>query len=242
MKNKPQLAVMIVLFGLLGLAIYIFIGNQSGKKIPTNEITKIGIIRTAGLSDEEKQKNDIASVQFQLTDFGRNEASQNLQGFYLLANNKSIETLVGACVAVTGTIPLEWKNKSQNDPYNRSVLRITKIEKLDNSKCNPYAQASAGDTGESKKLTFRGAIKRATRVSPDINYDYQIQLKEPYLDNTSASGSPQETSSFDIIPSTNETWISLENNINKEVEITGYLAWGYAESKYIDIVSINPIP
>ncbi len=204
----------------------------------------IGVIRTSGLSEEEKQKFGLTTVNYQITDFGDYQKAYQegqVMGYYLLSNTVNDE-LLGKCVRVAGTIPEEWKNKNKDDSYNHLVLNIASIEKIDNSTCNPYSQtppAIVDNTQE--KLSLRGTIIHGNRPSPDIGYDYQLRLAEPFIDQNSSAGSPQEVSLVDAVPNDNSIWKELENNINKAINVEGYMVWGYAESKYFQITSVkNP--
>ncbi|MBI2612181.1 hypothetical protein HYW54_05600 [Candidatus Gottesmanbacteria bacterium] len=222
--------------------------NSSEQQRPTiiqaNQTVTTGVIRTSGLSDEEKQKFGLTNVNYQITDFGDYQKTYQegrIQGYYLISNNVNDE-LLGKCVHITGTIPEEWKNKNKADAYSRSVLNVAKIEKIDNSNCNPYSQNSQTQPtidNSQEKLVLRGSVIRAKRPAPDIGYDYQLKLVEPFVDKLSSAGSPQKVSLVDVTPTTNNLWNELENNINKEVTVEGYMVWGYAESRYLQIMTIN---
>ena len=209
----------------------------------TNQTVTTGVIRTSGLSDEEKQKFGLTAASYQITDFGDYQKAyreEQIMGYYLFSNNLN-EKLLGKCVRVTGVIPDEWRNKNKADTYNRSVLNVAKIEKIDNSNCNPYAQTQPAIDNTQEKLVLRGTVVHAKRPAPDIGYDYQLKLAEPFVDKFSSAGSPQKVSLIDITPTTNSLWNELGNNINKEIIVEGYMVWGYAESRYLQISAIkNP--
>lgn len=249
----------ILLFAVLGLVVLsglIFIGIQIGKRQTPNQqsvtvqptiapsridqTTIIGVIRTSGLSVEEKQKLGLSGVSYQLTDFNKNN-KQDLYGYYLISSDKIIETLLGKCVQMIGTEPTEWKNKNKGDAYLRTAFILNNISPVDNSKCSPYSVTSTENVTGAEKLTLRGIVSNSNRPAPDINYDYQVKLSKPFLDKDSSSGSPQQVSRVDAIPDTNDVWTQLTNNINREVEIQGYIEWGYSESKYFRITSVKSL-
>jgi len=206
-----------------------------------NQLEATGVIRTSGLSEEEKQKFGLTTVNYQITDFGDYQKAYQegrTQGYYLISNKVNDE-LLGKCVRVAGTIPEEWKNTNKSDAYNRSALSVTKIEKIDNSNCNPYSQTQPTADNAQEKLVLRGIVVHGKRPAPDIGYDYQLKLVEPFVDKFSSAGSPQKVSLVDAIPSTNNLWNELENNINKEIGIEGYMVWGYSESKYFQIINVK---
>ena len=243
----------ILLFTALGLIVvsgFVFIGIQIGRNqiliqqpvvvqptiapIETDQMTITGVIRTSGLSDYERQKLDLTNVIYQLTDFNRID-KQDINGYYLLSSDKTIETFLGTCVQIIGTEPTEWKNKNKSDSYLRTTILLNSISQIDNSKCSPYSVNPSENIAGTEKLTLRGIVSNNNRPAPDINYDYQIKLSKPFLDKNSSSGSPQQVSLVDAVPDTNNVWIELTNNLNHEVEIQGYMEWGYAESKYFKI-------
>lgn len=249
----------LLLFTILGLIVIVgsvFVGIQIGKNqaplqqpitiqpsiVPsqTDQTTIIGVIRTSGLSEDEKQKLSLLNVNYQLTDFGKKE-KQDLYGYYLISNDKKLETLLGKCVQVTGTESTEWKNKNKSDSYLRTAFVPISINLVDNSKCSPYSATPTENVFGAEELILRGVVNNSNRPAPDINYDYQVKLSKPFMDKNNSSGSPQQVSLVDAIPDTNEVWIELTNNINREVEIQGHMEWGYAESKYFRITSIKSV-
>lgn len=219
----------------------IFSDQQPAVPDQTNETVVTGVLRTSGLSEEEKQQFALTTAAYQITDFGDyQKTSQQGQtmGYYLLSTTITDE-LLGKCVRVAGMIPLEWKSKNKSDSYNRLALNIANIEKIDNASCNPYSQTPPTIDNTQEKLVLRGTIVHGKRPAPDIGYDYQLKLVEPFIDKFSSVGATQEVSEVYIAPTTNSLWTELENNIDKEVTVEGYMAWGYAESRYLEIISIK---
>ena len=216
--------------------------RKQSTTVQTNQMVTTGVIRTSGLSEEEKQKFGLTTVNYQVTDFGdyqRAYQEGQIMGYFLLSSNVNDE-LLGKCVRLSGVIPEEWKNKIKADVYNRSVLNVASIEKIDNSSCNPYVQSQLTVDNTQEKLVLRGTAVHTKRPAPDIGYDYQLKLVEPFTDKLNASGlGPQPQSTVDIIPPTNVIWIDLEENINKEIGVEGYMVWGYAESRYLLVISVN---
>ncbi|MBU0975118.1 hypothetical protein KKD03_05465 [Patescibacteria group bacterium] len=245
-------------FGLVVVATSVYTGIQIGKtqtpsqqpittqptapltQASENQITIIGVVRTSGLNEDEKQKLGLSSVTYQLTDFNQND-KQDLYGYYLISSDETIETLLGKCVQITGVKLMEWKNKNIGDSYLRTAFVLNSINPVDNLKCNPYSITPVENVTEAERLTLRGVANNSDRPAPDINYDYQIKLSKSFLDKENSSGSPQQVSLVDAIPDTNDVWITLTDNINREVEIQGYMEWGYSESKYFRITSIKSV-
>ena len=253
--EKPKINYWIISTLLLIVILFVgvswFVLNSkniiSPKKRPvsvqTDQIVVTGVIRTSGLSDEEKQKFGLTAVDYQITDFrdySKAYQAGQIMGYFLLSNNITItDELLGKCVSVEGTIPEEWKNKNKADIYNRIVLNIVILERTDSSNCNPYSQVQLSTDGTQEKLILRGIIVHAKRPVPDIGYDYQLKLTEPFVDKFSSYGSPQKVSLVEVSPTTNSLWTELEDNIDKEITVEGYMAWGYAESRYLQIISVK---
>lgn len=213
-----------------------------------NEVAVTGVIRTGGLSEEEKQKLELSSIQFQITDFVQNGQQSDIYGYYLKSDNKEIEGLLGKCVKISGVIPNEWRNKDiggmDNIPYtySRVVLVPNKVERVDFLNCSPYSYRLPVDiTDNQQKLSIRGVVSYGVRPAPDISYDYQLKPSEPFFDELDSQGRPSSVRFIDIIPGINSAWIELENNIGKEVTVEGYMVWGYSESRYLEIISVKSI-
>jgi hypothetical protein len=87
-------------------------------------------------------------------------------------------------------------------------------------------------------LIVRGVIQTAERPAPDIAYDYQIELISPIYDPLNASYPDLPISSLVIIPKTEIQERELVKNLGNEVTVSGYLSWGYAESRPLVLESI----
>jgi len=215
--------------------------QQPPISIQANQTVITGVVRTTGLSYGEKQKFGLTAANYQITDFvnyQKNYKENQIMGYFLLSNNTN-DNLLGKCVRVTGIIPENWKNKNKANIYNRSILNVDNMKKIDNSNCNPYGQAHFTIDNTQEKLTLRGSVDHSKRPSPDIGYDYQLKLSEPFVDKFSSADSPQKVSLIDVTPNTNNLWTKLENNINKNITVEGYMVWGYAESRYLQIITIK---
>lgn len=199
------------------------------------EIT--GVLRTDGLGQEERQNWSLTEARYQITDFTNNQEA-DLYGYYLIGHRVE-EELLGKCVRISGHLPQEWEKRNKADTYLRSALIMEKIERLNFSDCNPYP-ALPPIEGTLEELTLEGTVIHSPRPAPDINYDYQLKLTQPFTDKYSATGAPQPTDLVDINPTTNEVWRILEENLDREISLQGYMVWGYAESRFLEVIQATP--
>ncbi|MFC1790656.1 hypothetical protein ACFLZP_04210 [Patescibacteria group bacterium] len=219
--------------------------NQPGNPLqptgqPLDQVTITGVIRSAGLSEEEKQSLNLNLVEYQVTDFGDYQKAyleNKILGYFLITDQIN-DQLLGQCTRVTGEILGNWSEKEKSSMYNHSVLEVSQIEKIDYSGCRPYGDKLIFDNSQDK-LTFQGIPIHSNRPAPDIGYDYQLKLDQPFKDKLSALDPNQEVSLLAIWPTTNDLWVTLENNLGQQILVEGYMAWGYAETRYFEITAIK---
>ncbi|OGG02569.1 hypothetical protein A2Z33_02145 [Candidatus Gottesmanbacteria bacterium RBG_16_52_11] len=211
-------------------------GPGSAKpQIPVYDVSVTGVIRTAGLSDEEIQKYNLNGASFQITDI--NPPPENgIYGYFLLPGYQNTEKYLGSCVRVDGNIPVEWRNRSVDLPYYRTVLVPGGISETDPDMCSPYKDVNYPDTG---KVKLEGTLIRSVRPAPDIMYDYQLKAAKPYLDQGASAGSPRYTSVIDIMPDSDAVWREMENLIGEDVSAEGSMLTGYAESRFFSVRGIG---
>lgn len=239
--------------GIAGIMIFTVFPNSifAPKTEPVNkdsllkpiEFKVTGVLRTSGLYNEsDRQSLGPGDPQYQVTDFGLDSAKttdESAQGYFLISDNLN-ESLVGKCIAATGNVINPTGNIIPlSDTLFRRTLSVTSLEEIGTDNCHPYLYANQNTTA--KVITLDGKISHASRPSPDINYDYEISLSSPYLDKESPSGSPQYVDTIVGIPTSDSVWINVENNLERDVRIEGRMVWGYAESKYFEIINITPI-
>ncbi len=252
MSNKILLV--IALFGLLFIGVGIgYLTSQQSQKKPSQlpgQQSVIGVLRSSGLSTEEKEMLKLPGVSYQVTDMQPPSTSPNTKDIvgYFLRSTDISPSLVGSCIEVKGTIPEEWRNRDfgghDDIPYTyaRIAFDVQSMTKLDPSVCHPYEDTMISPAPNEKMETFEGTIIHGNRPAPDIGYDYQLSLKEPYVDTENASGLSQTVSTIDIIPSTNEIWSQIEKTMGNTVELEGTMRWGYAESRYFEVTKLTKKP
>ena len=102
----------LIMLGLLLLVGSIFVGFLIGSQtssprliiaLPTvtptaqKEIKITGVLRTAGISTDEKHRFGLGDVKYQITDFGLDfatTAENTVQGYFLVSNNRYLTIFV----------------------------------------------------------------------------------------------------------------------------------------------------
>lgn len=179
-------------------------------------VSVIGIIQNSGI--RESFKIDI-KPEFQLTNPIKN---------IFLVTDKDISDYWGKCVRVTGQYLNDWNFKSNY--FGRTAISLESIETVSSDYClnspNFTSVLEKKYRSHANDTILECFIHRTKRPSPDIGYDYGIELTEPIK-----------------IPS--ELWTGFKNipvniNINldtlnylieekKKVKLFGNLTGGYAE-------------
>lgn len=209
------------------------------------KIEVIGYLRTSGLSVGEKETFNLPKTDFQITDFGVATTGTDikLSRYFIRSSKVDLSGFLGKCVEARG---FEVENLIENHNWDKfwlssdSAIDLNSILEITSEKCfkgfdiNPSPSLSLDIFPEGKILTFKGVIQHSLRPAPDIAYDYKIVLDEPYLDKYSSVGGPEpyyakeyEINIFDAL-----------KYVGKHVVLEGYLAWGYAESRYFVVTKI----
>lgn len=249
-RNHLLILVTIFLLVLIGLGLWFALSFMNRNRVRSNKevvlgnkLSFIGVIRTSGLSPEEKQRFGLKISNFQIEVFGIDNSKGNaIYGYFLESSNNKIDSSLGKCVRLEGekVEPLGYK---PSDAYRRSVLTVQELIVLPFDKCSangPYSSSlERVDSTGVQKITLQGIVSRMTRPSPDIFYDYELKLSKPFIDTFSSIGSPQELYSLTLVPGTNDHWEVVENNIGRELTMEGTIVWGYAESKYFGVIEIK---
>ncbi|MFA5827939.1 MAG: hypothetical protein WC841_01055 [Candidatus Shapirobacteria bacterium] len=88
-------------------------------------------------------------------------------------------------------------------------------------------------------ITLSGTVVQNVRPAPDINYDFALQLDEPFVNELSAQGSDTLETSLVLIGATEDIQNQIASNIDSHVSVTATLEWGYAESQYLKVLEIK---
>ena len=179
-------------------------------------VSVIGIIQNSGV--RESFKIDI-KPEFQLTNPIKN---------IFLMTDKDISGYWGKCVRVTGKYIDDWNFES--DYFGRTAISLESIETVSSDYClnspkftsvlEKKYRSHANDT------ILECFIHRTKRPSPDIGYDYGIELTEPI------EIPAEEWTGFKNIPVNINIHLDTLNYIiekKKKVRLFGNLTGGYAE-------------
>ncbi len=207
--------------------------------LPTSatQRTVIGVLRTAGLSEKEKQNLGIDTGEYQITDLAESVNSQYAR-YFIVNTIDQANLMIGKCVQAQGEIRPE-KTSFTDPSIANAFISLSSISLLDYSRCSPYQNLPTAKTPTQTTQIFFGTIERMDRAAFDIYYDYQIKLNEPYLDHENASGLPQTTLTLVVIPATNAIWQKIEENLGEKIQIVGTFEWGYAETKHFTIKELT---
>lgn len=222
--------------------------NNSEIVTPTiaidERIIVTGVIRTSGLMVEEKNKLGLNYSNYQITDLKNDNKEDLVVGYFLESINLFSRNYLGKCVKIEGKLLTEWEDVDSgfvvNDQFTYGNLAIIpeNIKPQDMTECEPY------DFFEQKRndfelLSFSGVLQYAKRPAPNVSCDYQLILDEEYVDNQNSTGRPLALNQIDVVPGSNKEWLDFEEKIGRRVTLSGYYLWGYSESKYLEVNSIE---
>lgn len=136
---------------------------ETQKKV--NQLAVIGVLRTSGLSGEEKYNLGLKTSSFQLELFNVDYSKENaIQGYYLESATIDMENSLGRCVRIEGKIeePLGFVTA---DAYRRSVLKIYTLTPLDFTKCTPYSSTlERTKVIGTQMISLHGVVERMDRI------------------------------------------------------------------------------
>lgn len=102
-------------------------------------------------------------------------------------------------------------------------------------------QFTEDQINENPRITFQGVLESMERPSPEINYDFLLELVSPYFDELNAQG-PRNITSIVVVPENETIRQTLAGNIDKSVEIEGVIEWGLAETRHLKATKIVVMP
>jgi len=209
---------------------------------PTNppnsetQTTLVGVVRSSGLSADLQARLDFIG-RYQITDLGPN-STYPFNSYFIKDDLPELYTNLGKCVFLQGTVNNTLESTLLLNP-NETFFSVTNLTPLAYTQCSPYFDPVDPITPTLKSQIFTGTIQRTDRVAPDINYDYELILDEPFVDEFNASGLPLTQTRLTIMPRSNTIWQQIEETIGQKVRVIGTMEWGYAESRHFVIKELT---
>jgi hypothetical protein len=150
-----------------------------------------------------------------------------------MKNKKAIYLVVGI-VIVFGLIvfSLSQNNaKKQNGPLSMS-----------NTPTNKPVSISSTPTAAAKeqKISLIGTVKQLNNNSDPAQYSYELTLNSPFNDKLESTGDSYMTK-MPILSRDKVLQESIKGYIGKEIIVNGLMAWGLAESRYLEVSTITDI-
>ena len=211
--------------------------NRPNIVVPKQEpagVSVIGIVRSNGLSIVDKDELGLPTSDFQIID------SINNKSFFLVASEDlTLEKAIGKCVMVSGSYMPGWGQGTLQNSYARSALVADTFTITDLRSCEDPSYQPMPVPEEAAIIELTGIVQRIARPSPEVSYDYVLDLTFEYIDEFSASGIPTKLDSIAIVPVDFNSYIGIESAVDTETTMTGYMEYGLAESKHFKVISVN---
>ena len=222
------------------------ISGNSDNKEETLSLT--GMVMTSGLSDSEKKVLDIKADYQLIKGINSEDWPEKINGMFLENLNIDYSKYHGKCVYLTGKIKKGWEDLQRDNyeingmwSYYRSTINTETIKPLEYKECigKNYTLDHGNRTDNTEYKVALGTLNFTKRPAPDISEDIEIILDKPFIDDQNASGQPVITKRLNITPATDEIYLKMLENIGKKAEVSGYMVWGYFESRYLNVYSIQ---
>ncbi|MDP4010818.1 MAG: hypothetical protein Q8P72_01155, partial [Candidatus Roizmanbacteria bacterium] len=85
-----------------------------------------------------------------------------------------------------------------------------------------------------QKITLIGTVKQLDNNSDPAQYSYELTLNFPFYDKLESTGNPY-MSKMPILSRDKVLQDSIKGYVGKEVAVEGLMAWGLAESRYLEV-------
>lgn len=219
------------------------------------EIAVTGVLREMQLEEKDIRESQLKYGIYQLTQINAEDLAKLPAGGSSLLIEKPLNnanTYLGKCTQIIGKIDETWLEETKDQRQAGTLFAHEgiafiplELTKLEYSKCSPYVDKTQEDIDliksyNNEKQSFSGVVKRMARVVPDLGpYDYELTLDKPFIDDENAAGIDLEVKDLLIAPAYNKTWIQLEENMGKRVTLSGYMTWGFAESRYFLVTEVE---
>lgn len=90
-------------------------------------------------------------------------------------------------------------------------------------------------------VKIQGVIKPLSNPSPQDGYNYQINPTVDFYEYIGEIGGRTKVNYVVVFSVRPDVFKALEQNIGKEVVLTGYIEWGMGETRHINVINILPL-
>lgn len=91
-----------------------------------------------------------------------------------------------------------------------------------------------------QKITLIGTVKQLNNNSDPAQYSYELTLNSTFYDELQSTGNPY-VSKMPISSRDKVLQDSIKGYVGKEVVMEGLMAWGLAESRYLEVSTISDL-
>ena len=162
----------------------------------------------------------------------------------LIIYTLTLGALVITALYVTGVIQLQEilvKKDLANEKNRKTVTIETASEENTEIEITEEPVNSEAEETQDTRVTqkFTGIIKKEM-IPEDLDlgeYWYWLYLDTPFILENNAMGKPYDIQKIQIVPAEGSS-IDFEEFLDRKVEASGNIGWGYAESNIFNCVSV----
>lgn len=198
----------------------------------TDKIT--GLIRSSGLQPQEAQALGLSQGGYQLIS----------QEAYFLEGHDSLKAYLGECITLSGQ-QKDWETVERNEgaqtTYNRRLFVVEGVYPENYATC--YFSDTLAGQPQGRAVNYSGTVERMQRPAPDIAYDYQLRLQEPYRDANHPVEPGKLVKTLPLFAPDFEVMRSLETAVRRNIplQIKGRQQQGYAEREAVWVISADTL-
>ncbi len=184
-----------------------------------------GLLQTSGLQPHEAKALGLPEGGYQLIS----------QSAYFLKGSDTLAAFLGQCVTLSGQMQEDWQQEQRGGQttYNRGLFVAEEVHPQLYSYCHYTDTLDARPQGNS--IAYTGQVERMQRPAPDIAYDYQLRLQEPYRDQNHPVTPNKLVQTLPLVPGNFDVLSALETAVRqkRQLRIEGIQHQGYAESQAV---------
>lgn len=130
------------------------------------------------------------------------------------------------------------KEKASKSPTEKTA------EELNPSKSETEGTSISSNSEISHTYIKVRGILRLEKIPEDLMLGdtwYWLYFDQPFLLEYNATGTPLYIDKIQVFPPEDDFFYKIDDFVDKEVEIYGYLSWGYAESSVFQAVAFSQL-